>query len=242
MLPDASVTAGKIAVNSITADRYNELRNTYVFNGEDSLDASFPFELDFEIVSEMTAIVSVKLSFRKSQFRAYSKGAASGGGATSGASGTPSGGGATTGYQGTPSGGGSTTAAGKNGSANIFGITGGSGVTNVGDENVTGLIPTAWNGYTFSTSVHVHDTPNHTHPNHYHTTPNHTHPNHTHSTPNHTHNLTFGIYEDSQSPTDQLGIDITASISGTGFKRIRFDSNVRCRIRAWVMVKIDLSA
>ena len=52
-----ALNADDLGANSITADKYNELRNTYVFNGDDSLDASFPFELDFEIVSEMTAII-----------------------------------------------------------------------------------------------------------------------------------------------------------------------------------------
>jgi len=95
-----AITADEIATNTITANKYNELRNTYVFNGDDSLDASFPFELDFEIVSEMTAINSVKLSFRISQFRAYSTAAASGGAVSSASGGgetpTTSSGGAST--------------------------------------------------------------------------------------------------------------------------------------------------
>jgi len=41
-----------------------ELRNTYVYNAEDSCDASYPFTVPFKIVSEMTAIVSIKLSFQ----------------------------------------------------------------------------------------------------------------------------------------------------------------------------------
>jgi len=97
---------------------------------------------------------------------------------------------------------------------------------------------------------------------HTHTTPDHTHPNHAHTTPNHTHSLGFGIFEDSQSPTinyyidngagyggasgniitDQTDIDITASISGVGWKAIKFTSTTRCRIAAIIEVKLDISA
>ena len=251
MLPDATVTADKIALNSITADKYNELRNTYVFNGDDSLDASFPFELDFEIVSEMTAINSVKLSFRISQFRAYTKAGA--------AAGTPSGGGATSGAAGTPSGGGATSGEEDKGHQHNIIIYDSHDTTYPVHWTAGGLVAATASNRNVVTSTanqnHTHTTPDHTHPNHTHTTPDHTHPNHTHT-------AVYGIYEDSQSPTihyhidngagygaasadfttDQLGIDITASISGTGFKRIKFDSNVRCRIRAWVLCKIDLSA
>ena len=255
------INGGFIQTGSITADKYNELRNTYVFNGDDSLDATYPFELDFEIVSEMTAIVSVNLSFRIRKFRAYSTGAASGGGATSGATGTPSGGGATSGS------GGATAPTTENESGRDTGaisaqhqhIETGS-VTGYQSANHHHPIPR--HTHLVYIPDHYHTTPDHTHPNHTHTTPNHTHPNHTHTIPNHTHALTFGIYEEAQSPTiniyidngagyggsigayttDQLDIDIIAHISGTGFKRIKFMSNVRTRISAWVLCKIDLSA
>lgn len=92
----------KITADSITADKYNELRNTYVYTSDDSLDASFSFEVPFKIVSEMTSIVSIKLSFKIYEFRAYATTVPAGGGHT-----TPSGGGHTT-----PSGGGSTTPSG----------------------------------------------------------------------------------------------------------------------------------
>ena len=74
-----NITGDLIAVNTIMANNYQELRNTYVQQGQDSLDASYPFELDFEIVSEMTSIENIKLSFRIRKFRAYSVGSASGG-------------------------------------------------------------------------------------------------------------------------------------------------------------------
>jgi len=303
-----AITANEIATNTITANKYNELRNTYVFNGDDSLDASFPFELDFEIVSEMTAINSVKLSFRISQFRAYATAAASGGGATPTSSSVS-----------TPSGGGSTTSASGLTAINVCPAVSGELIAHDSGYLVKG------NAY----GVQIYD---HTHP-----TPNHTHPAHTHivTIAAHTHGITYGIYEDSQTPainifvdngagygnniltnttvdadsaaaqtvlnvtsttgytigdtvrigrgtardekkiistiqtgvsltmtanltyahtavqadtveecytTEQLDIAITGSISGSGFKKIKFEADTRCRIRAWVMCKLDISA
>jgi len=117
---------------------------------------------------------------------------------------------------------------------------------------------------TYGNSNHTHTTPAHTHPNHQHTTPDHTHPAHTHTTPDHAHTLGFGIFEDVTSPnvhyhidnvgdgsygaasgsynSDQTDLDITASISGAGWKAIRFDTDARCRIAAIVEVKLDISA
>lgn len=89
----------------------------------------------------------------------------------------------------------------------------------------------------------------------------HTTPNHTHDTPAHTHSLTFGIFEDSTSPTihfhidngagfgaasdnynaDQLDLAV-AGISGAGWKAIRFDTDLRCRISAIVECKVDIDA
>lgn len=330
--------AANVADGSLTVAKYLELRNTYVFSDQDSLDASYPFEIDFEIISEMLAIESVKLSFRIREFRAYATTVPSGGGHTTPSGGghtTPSGGGDTSGSQGAASGGGSTS--GAQGSASGGGSTSGNGgattptsssnthghsvttanqnashhhqiqVTTTGAgvhalsyEDVAHTTHAAQAGYmttgnqtashahvvsisgggahthTVTIGNHTHTTPNHTHPNHTHSTPAHTHPGHTHTTPahthavsdhqhtvsNHTHSLTFGIYEDSQSPTihyhidngsgygsasgdlttDQLDIDITSSISGAGFKRIKFDADVRCRLSAWVLCKVDLTS
>ena len=241
MLPDASITAAKIAAGTITADKYNELRNTYVFNGDDSLDASFPFEIPFMIVSEMTSIENIKLSFAISKFRAYSKAGA--------AAGTPSGGAGTSGYKGSASGGGDTSGSLSGVDSQTVGF---DGDNVVNSKSGYQLITTA--GF-LAMYQHNHTTPNHTHPNHSHATPNHTHPNHTHT-------AVYGIYEDSQSPTINVyvsndGINFGASIgayttnqfeisisgiSGTGWKRIKFTSNVRTRISAIIMCKIDLTA
>ncbi len=316
-----SIETPMLRAGSIYAEHYYELRNTYVFSDQDSLDSSKPFEMDFEIVSEMTAIETVKLSFRIREFRAYATtvpsggghttvagggstsgatGSASGGGATSGATGSASGGGATSGATGSASGGGDTSGNGgattptssvdSGGYASVWRILQAYNVHSVGTEEQTGWLIQDYDTlslashthtHTVTLGNHTHSTPNHTHPNHTHSTPNHTHPNHTHSTPdhthpnhqhstpnhqhavsNHTHSLTFGIFEDSTSPnihyhidngsgyggasasynSDQLDLVITGSISGTGFKRIKFDSDARCRISSWVLCKIDLTA
>jgi|GEM_PF-4052169 len=363
---NATLVDGRnIKTGTISADKYLELRNTYVFSDQDSLDTTYPFEMDFEIVSEMTAIQSVKLSFRIRNFRAYATGVPSGGGHTTPSGGghttpaggghtssaeiapsggghtTPAGGGSTSGAQGsasggghtTPSGGGHTTPAGgghtssstTHGHAvntsnqdtdhyhkmNIYSGTGSDGVVSVTVSShmiyntiTTGYLTTGnqegshahtvsisasgshshtVENHQHSVSDHTHIVSNHTHPNHTHTTPNHTHTvsdhthpahshtvenhqhsvsDHTHTVSDHTHSLTFGIYEDIQAPTihyhidngagyggasgdynsNQLDIDITAQISGTGFKQIKFDSNARTRISAWVLCKVDLTA
>lgn len=321
-----NLDAAKIIANTITADKYNQLRNTYAYDSEDCLDATYSFEIPFKIVSEMVAIQSVELSFRIKNFRSYSTGVPSGGGST-----TPSGGGSTT-----PSGGGSTsgTAAigshshvlpfSATGSANALYYSGGSLYTSGGDtfyigpHTLTILNGTSGNetylangsqfqtsgGGTLTTSSNAHGgLAAHTHTitllngtsggevywdtvsnrfvvgtggttgnidtepyvvTHTHTTPDHIHttPNHTHTTPDHTHALTFGIYEEANSPTihyhidngagyggasanyttDQLDLNITASISGTGWKRIKFDTTARCIIAAIIECKVDILA
>ena len=105
----------------------------YVINAQDSLDETYPLYVHFFIIPEMVKIVSIKLSFWLLNFRAYSKGAKSGGGSTSGSGGgqtsssvtTPSGGGSTSGATGSASGGGSTS--GATGSASGGGSTSGGG-------------------------------------------------------------------------------------------------------------------
>ncbi len=320
-----SLNAQKIIAGTITADKYEELRNTYVYNAIDSLDASYSLAVPFKIVSELLSVQSVKLSFQILNFRAYAKTVASGGAATSGATGSPSGGGDTSGsagnshshtfavattgdttssknivYQGgtlyRQAGGTltwtSTTVEGHN---HTISITGGgwpappyklsyfydgkvyvvdSGIitTSTSDghdhqlicpekgaeggllRDISGTV-SAFNQSgnaiaSIATSEHVHSTPDHTHPNHQHSTPDHEHP------------LGYGIFEDNTAPTihyhidngagygaasagfgaDQTDIDITADISGAGWKSIRFDTDLRCRIAAIIEVKLDISA
>jgi predicted phage tail protein len=100
VLQRTSLNLADIAVNSITADKYLELRNSQLLWFDDSLDSSVPFEIFFPISSEMIAIKRVALTFKIKNYRALSKTALSGGGSTSGSGGaetpTSSSGGAAT--------------------------------------------------------------------------------------------------------------------------------------------------
>lgn len=274
-----SVTAGIIQAAAIFSSHYAEIRNTYVFNSEDSLDASKAFTIPFEIVAELNTIMSIKLSFRIMPYRAYSTAAASGGGSTSG-----NGGGATGG------GGGGQTSSGASGwpltedtSDVNWPSTENADLRSHGHE-VEGSTESEDCGG----GVHAHDIDryncsarstnlgSHAHTiygyhhheyglvDHTHIVDDHTHtgPVHAHSTPNHVHGITYAIHEESNSPTvhyhidngagfggpsanyttDQLDLVISGSISGAGWKAIRFDTDLRCRIAAIIVCKLDIDA
>ncbi len=209
------IDGGKIYADTITANMYHELRQTYVFTGDDSLDSSYPFEMPFRVVSEMTSIVSVRVSFRIMSFRSYSTGAASGGGQTSSSSGTDH--------------------------THTISIAYGG----------AGYYVYLYNGQLSSPGGSVGQV-----------TSGASSVNHTHTVSDHTHDITFGIYEESNSPTiqfyidngsgyggasasyttDQADIDITSSISGTGWKNIKFTATTRCRLSVIVECKMDVSA
>ncbi|MBA7546346.1 hypothetical protein ES705_38736 [subsurface metagenome] len=200
----------------IRSANLREYRNTYVINAQDSLDEIYPMYVHFNIISEMTRIVSIKLSFWFLNFRAYSKAGA--------ATGTPSGGGVTktSSYKTTPSGGADTTGykGSASGGADTTGIIGDIAYLTTYVHNANGVDYLTLNtgslsagrlytyGGAYNLENHYHTTPNHTHPNHYHTTPNHTHPTHAHTVtipnhthPNHTHTAVYGIFEEETSPT-----------------------------------------
>jgi hypothetical protein len=286
------IHAAILLAGTIRAEQYAELRNTYVYNGDDSLDSGHPFEIPFKIVSELTLIQTIKLSFRIMPYRAYSTAASSGGADTSG-----SGGGQTS-----SSGGGQTSsgASGYPGSVESENTNLGSHVHDIGGSHVhtmpshehdlggtTQSDPGGGNhthdlgfsssvssedpGNTDSTDLYNTDSTNlgnHSHTvglvDHTHTVSDHTHTvaNHTHTTPNHTHGVTYGIHEESNSPTvhfhidngagfggpsanygaDQLDVNIAGSIAGVGWKAIRFDTDLRCRIAAIIECKLDITA
>ena len=193
---------------SLTSKNFTSFRNTYVINAQDSLDASYPMYIHFNIIPEMVKIVSINVSFWFLNFRAYSTAAASGGAVSSESGGgetptsssgggetptsssvsTPSGGGSTSGAAGTPSGGGNTSGAGgattptsSAGGAQTSSSTSGYGIVRV-------LSLTAHDsGYL----VKTYENTNSCLYSHTHTIVNHTHTvtigNHYHSTPNHTH-------------------------------------------------------
>lgn len=228
--------AGVLMAGTITADKYLELRNTYVYTSDDSLDSGSPFELPFKIVSELRTIISIKLSFRLMPFRAYSTAALSSGQISTNTIGeTINQGGATqTGY-------------------------GGTGGTGYAGPTATGYADGGSHFHTITAGSHSHSGPNHTH-----TMATHTHSvtGHLHTISGHTHNVEYGIHEENNSPTihyhinngagfgapsanyttSQLDLNITGSLSGTGWKAIRFDTNVRCRIAAIVECKLDIDA
>jgi len=248
----------------LTSRNLMSFRTNYVFNEADSLDADNPFIMDFEIIDETIKIVSVKVSFKIKYFRAYSKAGAAAGTPSGGGSTTPSGGGGTT-----PSGGGSTSGSGGGQTSStesqystipyvVGGIIGHDGgwLINAYSQN----LKVAGYAHTHTVSNHTHSTPSHTHntPNHTHNTPDHTHPNHT-------HDAVYGIYEEETSPTihfwvsedesdtmwkgkhggyteDQKDLDITSYLTGNGDKRLKFTSDVRCRISAMILLKLDIKA
>jgi hypothetical protein len=77
-----SMSGNKITARSIAASQYEELRNSLMYNGWDSLDATHPLVIPFLILSETTAIQSIKLSWKVLPYRGYSTAASSGGGST----------------------------------------------------------------------------------------------------------------------------------------------------------------
>lgn len=195
----------------------NHLPQTMTWSDGDSCDATHPVTVRFKIPDEMTEITSVKVSFWLEAFRAYSQGAASGGGATSGDGGgttvsSASGGGQTTssgGGQTSSSGGGQTTSSGGAQTSSAGGAqtsTSGGGVL-TSTANASGLVAQAEQagGATDMTSTddgtgdHEHswqeDYPGHSHDisdhNHSITLSDHTHDvvDHTHTVDNHTHTV-----------------------------------------------------
>lgn len=223
--------SGNALVNgTITADKYAELRQTYVFTNEDSLDTSYPFEIPFRIVSETTSIVSVRVSFKIKPFRAYSTGAASGGGQTS------------------SEGGGQTSSSSGTAHTHTLNIQyGGEGYAVYLYEGILSS-PGGAAGQATSGASAI---------NHTHTVNNHTHTvdNHTHSIVFGLYeedNLpTIHFHVDNGSgyggasgnyTSDQADVDITSDISGTGWKGLKFDTSARCRISAIIECKVDVTA
>ena len=184
----------------------------------DNMDATNPMRIKFHIPTEAVFINKILLNYDISAFRAYSKGAASGGGSTqtsaSGGGGTStssSGGGTTTTSS---SGGGQTSSSSGSHSHSITGDTAGAhqhsnsewtGYTNSGTNHRHSIN----NPITFTGGAHTHGISSSTTGSHSHSVSDHTHsisignhshsvsiPSHSHSVtiPNHTHDITYGIY------------------------------------------------
>jgi len=296
------VHAGVLLAGTIRAESYAELRQTMPWTGQDSCDAAYPYTFDFKIPSELEALISIKLSFKIREYRAYATGAAAGGQQTSGDGG--SGVFDTTGAANWPIGADPTTKSSGEGD----GATGSDSADYTGYENLgshTHAMPSHSHDISGDTEnadgtgSHDHDlssfnvdcssedpgdtyakdlsTHRHTAVDHTHSTPAHSHSmakselahdhgltltDHTHSVADHQHDITYGIHEESGSPTvnvhidngagfgasigaygaSQTDIDILAHFSGAGWKSIRFNPDVRCRVSVILEVKLDITA
>jgi hypothetical protein len=252
--------AGVILAGTIRANMYAELRQTLPFGpfGKEC-DATYPFVFKFQLPTEMTSLISVKLSFAIMPFRATSTGASSGGGSTI-TSATVS------------------ATVGTSGAADHFSTSYTSYVDpGPGDTGYTAANLT-YTEYADGTSSHHHGVsenyPYHRHSigslNHRHEDGNHPHdhnitvPSHDHfvTLPNHTHGIIYGIYEYTHAVnvtfkvnngsgygaasasynTDQTDIDITSLLSGAGWKSIQFTVDNLCEIVAIVNAKVDITA
>ena len=243
-----------------------EYRNTYVINAQDSLDASYPMYIHFNIIPEMVKIVSIAISFWFLNFRAYSTAASSGGAVSSASGGSSTPTTSSGGQVSSSSGGGSTPTSGADGvNIDMAFHYGGTLITNAGDENATGILPANEGAISVSLQNHVHVV---TIAAHTHTGGAHTHTvtiaAHTHTGGAHTHGITYGIFEDSTSPTvmlyvsrdngltyslptgsytaDHENLDITSMIDTAGSKMIKFESNARTRLSVQITIKLDIKA
>lgn len=233
--------------SGIRSYNLKEYRNTYVINAQDSLDDSYPFYVDFNIISEMTKIVSVELNFRIMNFRAYSTGAASGGGDTSGSGGgdtKTSSSSSTHTHDVTLSNHSHSMSGTHDQTSETDGHTHGYTVTTGTTGSGGGTTETSTAGGSHSHTVTIDD--------------------HTHTTPDHTHDVSYGIHEEDNSPeisfyvsendgvtysdkyggfdTSQTAIDITGNITKAGAKLIKFESTARARLSVQVIVKLDIKA
>lgn len=220
----------------------------------DNVDATHPLKLKFYIDDAVIRVEKVKLAFSLEPFRAYSTGAASGGGSTV----TSASGGsiATT----TSSGGGSLTTTDvqvlKPGVSQDYTVGGGGHSHGIPDGTI--LSTGSGGTVTFSSAPnHVHDLYNHGHEI---DVPNHDHdiniPSHYHqvAVPSHSHGIVYGIYEgttatgikikvdgterDSSGYTiDQGNVDLSAWITTPGWHTIELTSTRLGRINASLYIK-----
>ena len=264
LIAATTITGEKIAATTITADKYYELRNSMVFNDHESLDATHNWIQKFLIISEMTAIQQVTLSFAIEDFRAYASAAT----ADATASGAYTSGSWNDAVSTDTDGGGSTGVDGSGSTSNNAAASHTHQVSgNTSSDDGTGYHHHSNNFTSGSGAGYGHS---HTGPSHSHTTPPHSHGittlyhdhtigPHSHS---HTHGITYGIYEDSQTPTinyrisdggapgswstgvtvDQTEINVTSSITSAGWKYVEFKTDLRCRIRSIIVCKLDITA
>lgn len=218
----------------------------------DNCDADNPVIIKFHIPTEAVHINKVLLNYDVDAFRAYSKGASSGGGSSTtsasggGTSDSTNSGGSTT--ETSSSGGGQTSSSAGGHSHSVSGRTSSSGGGHVHGNS-------SYTGYTNSSGFHRHTIPDpltytggeHTHwvsgttsssvSNHTHSVSNHTHsvsipshrhgfsvPSHTHDvdTPDHTHDIDYGIYSGPTPTSVTVAVDDNV-VSGLGLSETEID-------------------
>lgn len=213
----------------LTHRNIKEYRTTYVINMQDSLDATHPMLVPFNILSEMTQIISVKVSFWILPFRAYAKAVPSGGGNTSSVTG-----------------------------GNIYT----SIITNteIGEDSHYGEV---YNAYLSADGMFRTDKVSMGNNTVYPILHSHYMGDHSHTTPNHTHDLTFGIYEEDNSPAikfsiskdggitygdiigtytqDKLNVEISSLVDSVGAKILKFEATDLARLAVQVEIKLDVS-
>jgi hypothetical protein len=223
------------------------LLQSYMIQDADNVASGYPLVLKFYLPPETLGVRRVKLNFTLEQFRAYSTGAASGGGGTSGPSSL-----ASTDYSAT---------------YKIMGVT--------WRDDLSGVIwgvdylNTVWwhfdpykkTSFAIPTTSpdHQHDFRDwttdfdfeHTHPlfPHEHDLPSHTHGiNHTHTTDVHTHAINYGIFLSTLADYVSVtvdGIDRTAALGGgTGFRINQSDLDLTSYITTpgWHTVQLGVNS
>ncbi|NLD52384.1 MAG: hypothetical protein GX650_05765, partial [Clostridiales bacterium] len=179
---DGTVRATKLQLNNSNITDFTQM---YPYADAENASPTYPMTFRIFIPAECSGVQSVKLTFACEPFRAYSTGAASGGGATSSAGG----GGART----SRTGGGATS--GQTSQITI----GGNSVRSGGGSS------------TVQAHTHVTDLPTWYVPAHAHSTPSHSHildlPDHAHTVPNHTHGITYGIYTGTTATGVEVKVD-----------------------------------
>lgn len=219
---DGTVRATKLQLNN---SNITDFTQHYAYDDSDNASPTHPMLFDIFIPSEYSGIQSMKLTFKAEPFRAYSTGAASGGGTTvTSASG---GGAAPTSRSG---GGGTETSSSKLVATTLTGLitkSDGPGATKGSNSAYTGFTTVSSLGTQHQhTMSHTHNIDNHTHTidahthgteAHSHTVsfPAHTHivdvPAHSHSVTlaAHTHGIVYGIYQGTTASAVQVHVDGT---------------------------------
>jgi len=234
------------AINGATFTATEAANLVLPMRADANLDSTHPLEIDWKVPANITSITSVGLSFKILPFRADATSDAQQAQLTSGEPGSGW-------FDKTD--GPNTTNTGTGGTSETSGPSTSNTSTKTG-LSTSNESPA--NPHDHDVDSHYHTLNNHTHDvdqDHYHSLNSHTHDielsPHTHTIPAHTHGLVYGIYEEDNSPisvtyqvdngtgygsassaytTDQTDLDITSSITTTGWKGIRFNVDKRCRI------------